>query len=153
MIFSLVVSLQKWLAYYYTAGNHIEIVKTQEKRNIFHIFYQINVSRIPLWIGQCYLCADGHVKLRLQYLYGLLRNIKSLIVLFRVQVTNNNLKSSSTYLIKKLRPFKDAHSSLSRYRRKCKSLINIFWSNDVKPFNICGVKYVYLNIKKRSTKL
>ena len=41
---------------------------SQKNDVIFHIFYQIKDSRVPLWIERYYLCIEGHWKLRLQFL-------------------------------------------------------------------------------------
>ena len=31
--------------------------------NFFHVIDQTKISRVPLWIGYCYFCMEGHLKL------------------------------------------------------------------------------------------
>ena len=39
-----------------------------ESDGIFHIFDQIKVLMLRLYIGHCHLCMEAHIKLRLQSL-------------------------------------------------------------------------------------
>ena len=54
--------------------NIIDQIKNiiDQNNNIFdqnnYIINQIKVSRVPLSIGHCHLCMEGHLKLRLQSL-------------------------------------------------------------------------------------
>ena len=63
LVFSIVVSLQKWLAHFYSR----KTLSNQEKRQYLHINDQIKVSRLLLWIGHCNLCLEGHIVFILWY--------------------------------------------------------------------------------------
>ena len=70
-LFSFMVSLRKWLAYFLfiikamVKLTEINTFPSQENDDIFHIFYQIKVSRVSFQIGDYNLCMESHLKLPL----------------------------------------------------------------------------------------
>ena len=59
-----------WKTYY---DLNVILLNLEKKNNIFQIFYRINDSRVPLWIGLCHHCMKGHMKYNILKTYLLLR--------------------------------------------------------------------------------
>jgi len=68
-LFLFIIFLRKWLAYFLLIRiivmENIQNETLYEYLTIF-FFYQIMVSKVPLEIGYCPLCMEGHLKLNLQ---------------------------------------------------------------------------------------
>ena len=132
----------------FTAEKH-KWSKHFENDNIVNIVDQIKMSRVPLWIEDCHLCMEGHLKIRLQYSpfnFGKVINVRQLLLtLYDIQ----KIKFAWSYL--KINILTIRKSVLIDTQKCAKiKLLNILTTNAYeKKYQIYDLDFFSLFLKKQ----